>query len=229
MLVPFGVASKGLQIWKISMCTSLLYHTFGIRGYEYVRTEYQGGQVIFTINQDLKTCRCSACGHARSGHEVGSSRRFRALPIGSRVTTLVLPIPRVQCLACGVVRQVEIPFADPRGALKAEAHGQQPRSLSFKGAFRRYPGLWNRLLWKIRVPFRTPPEFYFFIVDKDWAECYTSQLDQSARAVQRSCPTLIEKARGAENSAQLNPSVSAGLGNTRIGCLEKTLENRLLQ
>ena len=44
------------------MCTSLLYHTFGIRGYEYVRTEYQGGQVIFTINQDLKTCRCSACG-----------------------------------------------------------------------------------------------------------------------------------------------------------------------
>ena len=31
------------------MSTSLLYHAFGIRGYEYVRTEYQDGQMIFTI------------------------------------------------------------------------------------------------------------------------------------------------------------------------------------
>ena len=27
---------------------------------------------------------------------------------------MVLPIPRVECRACGVVRQVEVPFADPR-------------------------------------------------------------------------------------------------------------------
>ena len=74
------------------MCTSLLYHTFGIRGYEYVRTEYQGGQVIFTINQDLKTCRCSACGAREVRPRGRVERRFRALPIGSRVTTLVRPI-----------------------------------------------------------------------------------------------------------------------------------------
>ena len=97
------------------MCTSLLYHTFGIRGYEYVRTEYQGGQVIFTINQDLKTRRCSACGAREVRPRGRVERRFRALPIGSRVTTLVRPIPRVQCLACGVVRQVEIPFAESEG------------------------------------------------------------------------------------------------------------------
>ena len=41
-------------------------------------------------------------------------RRFRSLPIGSRATAVVLPIPRVECRACGVVRQVEVPFADPR-------------------------------------------------------------------------------------------------------------------
>ena len=185
---------KGLQIWKISMCTSLLYHTFGIRGYEYVRTEYQGGQVIFTINQDLKTCRCSACGAREVRPRGRVERRFRALPIGSRVTTLVLPIPRGNVWPAAWCGRSEIPFADPRAHYKAEAHGQQPRRPELqRGRFRRYPGLWNRLLWKIRVPFRTPPEFYFFIVDKDWAECYTSQLDQSARAVQRSCPTLIEK------------------------------------
>ena len=44
------------------MSTSLLYHAFGIRGYQYTRTDYQGGQTIFTIHQEPKTCRCSACG-----------------------------------------------------------------------------------------------------------------------------------------------------------------------
>jgi hypothetical protein len=66
------------------MSTSLLYHAFGIRGYEYVRTEYQGGEVIFTINQDLKTCRCSACGSNEIRPRGSVERRFRALPIGSR-------------------------------------------------------------------------------------------------------------------------------------------------
>ena len=44
------------------MSTSLLYHAFSIRGYEYVRTDYQGGAVIFTIRQEPKTFRCEACG-----------------------------------------------------------------------------------------------------------------------------------------------------------------------
>jgi len=96
------------------MSTSFLYHAFGIRGYHYVRTEYQDGQVIFTIDQEPETCRCSACGsrHVISRGQV--ERRFRSLPIGSRATFVVFPIPRVECQACGVVRQVEVPFADPR-------------------------------------------------------------------------------------------------------------------
>ena len=44
------------------MSTSLLYHAFGIRGYQYTRTDYQGGEVIFSIHQEPHTCRCSACG-----------------------------------------------------------------------------------------------------------------------------------------------------------------------
>jgi hypothetical protein len=28
------------------MSTSLLYHAFGIRGYQYVRTDYQGGETL---------------------------------------------------------------------------------------------------------------------------------------------------------------------------------------
>jgi transposase len=96
------------------MSTSLLYHRFGIRGYEYTRTDYQSGQTIFTIHQDPETCRCSACGSPEVQSRGQVERRFRAVPIGSHATFVVLPIPRVECQACGVVRQVKIPFADPR-------------------------------------------------------------------------------------------------------------------
>ncbi|MBV8383048.1 MAG: ISL3 family transposase, partial [Planctomycetaceae bacterium] len=96
------------------MSTSLLYHAFGIRGYEYTRTDYQDGQVIFTIHQEPKTCRCSACGSPRVQSRGRVERRFRTVPIGSRATFVALPIPRVECQACGAVRQVKIPFADPR-------------------------------------------------------------------------------------------------------------------
>src|SRR3954454_19479677 len=96
------------------MSTSLLYHAFGIRGYEYTRTDYQNGQVIFTISQDPKTCRCSACGSPDVQSRGRVERRFRSLPIGRRATFVALPIPRVECRAWGAVRQVEIPFADAR-------------------------------------------------------------------------------------------------------------------
>jgi len=96
------------------MSTSLLYHAFGIRGYKYTRTDFRGGQVIFTIHQEPETCRCSACGSTQVVSRGQVERRFRALPIGSRATFVVLPIPRVECRTCGAVRQVEVSFADPR-------------------------------------------------------------------------------------------------------------------
>jgi transposase len=96
------------------MSTSLLYHAFSIRGYEYGRTEYQGGEVIFTIRQEPKTFRCEACGSRDVRPRGHVKRRFQSLSIGSRTTAIVLPIPRVACQACGVIRQVKLGFADPR-------------------------------------------------------------------------------------------------------------------
>jgi transposase len=96
------------------MSTSLLYHAFGIRGYHYTRTDYHDGQTIFTIRQEAETCRCSACGSSHVQSRGHVERRFRTVPIGPRATLVVLPIPRVECLDCGVVRQVKVPFADPR-------------------------------------------------------------------------------------------------------------------
>jgi transposase len=96
------------------MSTSLLYHAFGIRGYHHTRTDYQGGQTIFTIRQEPESCRCSACGSPEVQSRGQVERRFRTVPIGSRATFVVLPIPRVECRARGVTRQVKVPFANPR-------------------------------------------------------------------------------------------------------------------
>ncbi|MGE5675108.1 MAG: ISL3 family transposase [Mycobacterium leprae] len=96
------------------MSTSLLYHAFGTRDYRYVRTAYIEGQVIFTLRQEPETCRCSACGSGDVVSRGHVERRFRSLPIGSRATSLVLPIPRVECRTCGIIRQVDVTFADPR-------------------------------------------------------------------------------------------------------------------
>jgi transposase len=113
MLIPFGVASNGSK-WEVSMSTSLLYHAFGIRGYRYVRTQHIGGATIFTIRQPVESLRCSACGSRAVCPRGHVTRDFRSLPIGNRLTTLTLPIPRVQCRACGLTRQTRIDFADPR-------------------------------------------------------------------------------------------------------------------
>lgn len=96
------------------MSTSLLYHGFGIRGYQYVRTEYVGGEVIFQIAQEREACRCPACGSDDVKLRGQTDRTFRSLPMGCKPTKVVLSIPRVECRACGVVRQVEVAFADRR-------------------------------------------------------------------------------------------------------------------
>lgn len=96
------------------MSTSLLYHGFGIRGYRYVRTKYVEGGVVFTIVQDVKTCRCPACASANIVLKGGRTRQFRGLPIGGKKVTIVLRVPRVKCDDCGAIRQVAIGFADPR-------------------------------------------------------------------------------------------------------------------
>ena len=96
------------------MSTSLLYHGFGIRGYRYVSTNYLEGAVVFSIEQERYTLRCSACGSARLTRHGGETRLFRSLPIGNRPTHVLLQIARVECHDCLVLRQVPFDFAEPR-------------------------------------------------------------------------------------------------------------------
>lgn len=96
------------------MSTSLLYHGFGIRGYKHLATEYSEGAIIFTIGQDRLTLRCSECNSRDITCKGTRTRLFRMVPIGNRKVFLKFAAQRVLCLACGLLRQVKIRFAESR-------------------------------------------------------------------------------------------------------------------
>jgi len=94
------------------MSTSLLYHGFGVVGYDYVRTRYEGGEITFTIRHKRDKLRCPVCkGRMMRGT---TRRRFKTIPMGSKVVFFDLEVQRIGCLRCGTVRQVSLGFADPR-------------------------------------------------------------------------------------------------------------------
>jgi transposase len=96
------------------MSTSLLYHAFGIRGYEYGSTDFIEGRVVFSIEQPRQRYRCSECGSA-AVHAQGHKDRFlQTVPIGLKPTFIYLKVPRVICFQCEHTRQVKVSFADPR-------------------------------------------------------------------------------------------------------------------
>ncbi len=96
------------------MSTSLLYHAFGLRGYDYLSTAYEDGRVRFTIGQRPHTRRCPLCGSRQVTPRGHQQRTFRAVPIGGKPVAITLDIPRVACTRCDIVRQVPLDFADPR-------------------------------------------------------------------------------------------------------------------
>jgi transposase len=96
------------------MSTSLLYHAFGIIGYQYVSQHFQEGQVNFRIQQQRERLRCPQCGCDDVWIRGHQQRTFRTVPIGPKPTSVTLDVARVWCPICDTVRQVKIGFADPK-------------------------------------------------------------------------------------------------------------------
>jgi transposase len=96
------------------MSTSLLYHAFGIVGYQYVSQHFQEGQVNFRIEQRRERLCCPQCGCQDVWVHGHTERTFRTVPIGNKPTCVTLDVARVWCPVCDCVRQVKIGFADPK-------------------------------------------------------------------------------------------------------------------
>ena len=96
------------------MSTSFLYHAFGIRGYLYVATRYEEGQIIVRIEQPRESLKCPLCG-CHHVHVVERFRRWwRTVPIGAKAVWIEMFVPKVECQHCGARRRVPVKFADPR-------------------------------------------------------------------------------------------------------------------
>ncbi len=96
------------------MSTSFLYHVFGLVGYNYVKTQYQGNAIIFTISHKREKLQCPACKSRKVILRGTIKRRFKAFRFGFKIIYLELEVQRVGCLDCDSVRQVSLGFADPR-------------------------------------------------------------------------------------------------------------------
>lgn len=95
------------------MSQALLYQAFGVAGYRYVGMDHFSDGFTVHIAHDPKHLRCSQCGSRQvlcRGQEV---REFRCVPIGRTPVKLRLPIQRVECPDCQVVRQVPVDIAAP--------------------------------------------------------------------------------------------------------------------
>jgi len=96
------------------MSTSLLYHAFGIKEYDYVRTQYHAGNIIFTIERKPFSLRCPCCKSKDVIRHGALPRWFCSVPFGKKASYIVTSVPRVECRQCHKTRQVDIGFADKR-------------------------------------------------------------------------------------------------------------------
>jgi len=96
------------------MSASLLYHGFGVHGYDYINSKFNGGVVMFTLRPKAFELQCSSCQSRKIIRRGKVDRKFRSLPIGRKPVWFSLAVQRVECLVCGLVRQVKIGFANPR-------------------------------------------------------------------------------------------------------------------
>jgi len=96
------------------MSTTLLYHTYSIRGYRHQSMKKVAGGIEFTITQPTERLRCPACNSENIVLKGKKRREFLAPPMGGKKVTIVFHVPRVHCHDCGTIRQVDIAFARPR-------------------------------------------------------------------------------------------------------------------
>jgi transposase len=95
------------------MSTSLLYHAWSIRGYNYVTTRYEKGTVIFEIEPNSDNLMCTNCQSSNWIYKGYRVRTLQTLPIGPRKVFLEVKIPRILCHDCQTLKEIDPPFAEP--------------------------------------------------------------------------------------------------------------------
>jgi transposase len=92
--------------------TRLLYHAFGVRDYDLVKTEYRGGAVYLHLVK-RNHC-CPGCRSSAVGLDQARSYTLRCVPIGRKPVFLVLRLYTLICMNCGSRLQEARGVGEPR-------------------------------------------------------------------------------------------------------------------
>ena len=82
------------------MSTSLLYHTQGIRGFQFLNFKFNGGKVIAEITRNSDKFICSNCKSRNITATCIGVRVIRGLPMGSKLFDLKVNLHRIRCKTC---------------------------------------------------------------------------------------------------------------------------------
>jgi transposase len=95
------------------MSTSILYHGFGVRGYEYRRTAYRKGHLEIGIERRSEEIVCPRCGGREVIRRGTVERTLKTVPIGRKAVFLKVTVQRVWCRQCRTVQQTPLGISDP--------------------------------------------------------------------------------------------------------------------
>ena len=95
------------------MSSALLYQAWGVRTYRCQKLTSADGVITLHLRQDPAHDRCSACRSANVIRHGAEERIVRTVPLGGKPVDLCLPVPRLGCRDCGVIRQAALRFAKP--------------------------------------------------------------------------------------------------------------------
>lgn len=96
------------------MSTSILYHGWGMIGYKYKTTRYEGGAMVFVVQPKKELAYCPVCESRDVTFRGTKTRQFRTLPIGKKSVFIETDVQRVECPICDIVWQSPLNFADPK-------------------------------------------------------------------------------------------------------------------
>jgi transposase len=95
------------------MSSELLYDALGVRHYRVTQTVRQNRIITIHLEQDPEQDRCSSCRSQNVIRRGTNPRTYRTVPIGGKPVQLKLAVPRLGCHDCLLVRQANIPIANP--------------------------------------------------------------------------------------------------------------------
>ena len=97
------------------MSAKLFYHLFGMRDFRELSSVVDDGDVVIRVELPRAKWRCSCCkSTAVIARGAAEHRQWRTVPLGSKPIFIRWDVPRVECKACGQVRQLNVPFAEPK-------------------------------------------------------------------------------------------------------------------